>query len=175
MIQYIILVPRNWASDMSSSGGKTGWGSDGRKDDFDDWYMQCTYIFSGVTHPMLSPFWNITVQRRTYLKIFETIIKVCLKAVLKSYWNLILSHFHSNLHSRRLFRREEYHDPIPVPLNIRRNIFLDIQKNSKSNFNICSRPPLPHPDQSPKIRLSLGLSVIQNMNCKPLGITYPPH
>ena len=57
--------------------------------------MQCSYIFSGVTHPMLSPFWNITVQRRTYLKTFETIMKVCLKAVLKSYWNLILSHFHS--------------------------------------------------------------------------------
>ena len=36
VIQYIILVPPNWASDMSSSGGKTGWGSDGRKDDFDD-------------------------------------------------------------------------------------------------------------------------------------------
>ena len=135
--------------------------------------MQCSYIFSGVTHPLLSPFWNITVQRRTYLKIFETIIKVCLKAVLKSYWNLILSHFHSNLHSRRLFKREEYHDPIPVPLNIRKNIFLDIQKNLKSNSNICSHPPLPH--QSPKIRLLLGLSVIQNMNYRPLGITYPPH
>ena len=126
--------------------------------------MQCTYIFYGVTHPMLSPFWNITVQRRTYLKTFETIMKVCLKAVLKSYWNLILSHFHSNLHSRRLFRREEYHDPIPVPLNIRKNIFLDIQKNSKSNSNICSRPPLPHPDQSPKIRLSLELSYCTYLN-----------
>ena len=51
---HIILVPPNWASDMSSSGGKTGWGSDEKKemkDDFDDWYaVQLHFLWSNSSN-----------------------------------------------------------------------------------------------------------------------------